>query len=189
MTRLTFSFHDAPDASADFPDSESDAVTGGSNGRTLLKPLVTGIFTAPTKGAPMVESARIMAVIGLGLFMDRYATGQGTYSKSGKNPRQITLIHSDCLAEGNKLVREPYTAAETRRNLLVEGNVDLLQLIGKDFFVGPVRMRGVEECLPCKIPSRMYRKDDFVKAFAGKGGIRAEVLSTGFVSLRDELHW
>jgi MOSC domain-containing protein YiiM len=154
-----------------------------------MKPLVAGIFTATTKGDPMLESTRLLAVIGLGLFMDRYATNQGTYSKNGKNPRQITLIHSDCLAEGNKLVREPYTAAEARRNLLVDGNVDPLQLIGNNFSVEPVRLRGVEECLPCRIPSRMRRKDDFVKAFAGKGGLRAEVLSTGFISLRDELLW
>jgi MOSC domain-containing protein YiiM len=148
---------------------------------------VTGIFTASAKGMPMVEVTQILAVIGVGLFLDRYATNQGTYSSKGRNNRQITLIHSAAIAEANRLVRKPYLASETRRNLLVEGEIDLVELIGHDFQVGSVRLHGTEECLPCKIPSRLYGKDDFVKAFAGKGGIRAEVLSTGLIHLNDEI--
>jgi MOSC domain-containing protein YiiM len=136
---------------------------------------------------PMAESTRILAIIGLGLFMDRYATCQGTYSGKLGNSRQITLIHQGSIDEANALLRVPYTVEETRRNLLIDGDIDLLELIGKDFLVGPVLMRGTEECLPCKIPSQMTGKENFVNAFVGKGGIRAELLSTGYISVNDKL--
>ena len=150
-------------------------------------PRVCGIATAEVKGMPMVPRDRIQAVIGLGLFMDRYATRRGTYSGTNSAARQVTLIHAACIAAANNLVSKPYTFLETRRNLLIDGDINLLDLIGEQFSVGPVRMRGTEECLPCSIPSRMARKDDFVKYFAGRSGIRAEVLTTGFIQLRDEL--
>ena len=75
---------------------------------TLATPSVTGIFTASAEGMPMVQTNSVLAVIGLGLFMDRYATHRGTYSSSGVNRRQITLMHAGSLAEANRLAPVPY---------------------------------------------------------------------------------
>lgn len=76
---------------------------------------------------------------------------------------------------------------ETRRNLIVN-NVDLGKLVGIEFMVGSVRMRGVEICTPCKWPEKLVHKRGFEQAFGDdRGGIRAEILTSGWIAVGDHI--
>ena len=58
-------------------------------------------------------------------------------------------------------------------------------LLGHEFRIGAVRLRGSEPTLPCRIPSAVAGKTDYAEAYHGRGGIRAEVLSNGIISIGD----
>jgi MOSC domain-containing protein YiiM len=79
----------------------------------------------------------------------------------------------------------------TRRNLVTQG-VRLNDLAGETFKIGQVICRGIELCEPCNVMARHFpdtslSQPDIIRAFAGKGGIRAEVLTDGVVKLEDEI--
>ena len=78
----------------------------------------------------------------------------------------------------------PFEPEETRRNIVVEG-VDVYELLGQEFRVGAVRLHGSDPTRPCHIPSAAADKTGFAEAYHNRGGIRAEVLSDGIVSIGD----
>ncbi len=151
----------------------------------------------------MVTQREITVTEGRGIVGDRYYLKddgeiEGFYNKHRipNVERGVTLFSLEGLEAGNKLMQEmggaPLLPEQTRRNLAVTGSVDALnELIGQEFTVGGVRMRGVEPAPPCwRPPTLIGRPDDvpvFVKAFLKYGGIRAEPLSTGSIHEKDLL--
>ena len=93
-----------------------------------------------------------MAVAGQGLSGDRYASGQGSWSRGQVGRRQVTLINA-LFVQGSG-----FEYWETRRNIVTSG-VELMDLIGQKFFVGDAMLRGVKYCDPCLRPSILSNKD------------------------------
>lgn len=148
----------------------------------MNKGKVTQIFRAPKAEAPMEEVQTIRAIEGFGFEGDRYSTGEGTYSKTAKKIRHATLISQEVISRG-----APFEAKDTRRNLVTHG-IDLETLRNTEFSVGSVLMRYFDVCTPCKIPSKLSGKPGFIEAFPDiYGGIRAEIISTGDISVGDEI--
>lgn len=133
----------------------------------------------------MVSLPEAKAVRGLGLEGDRYALMAGTYSGKRHNLRHVTLISVADVARANSLLATPFKLEETRRNIAVGGNIELLKLIGREFAISDVRMRGVEECTPCKRPSQLSETEGFLDAFKGRAGIPATILSDGNLRIGD----
>jgi MOSC domain-containing protein YiiM len=146
---------------------------------------LVAIYVAPAGGAPMEARDRIDAMAGVGLRDDRYATRTGTFSASGTDPRDVTLIEREAVdavrAETAGIdVRED----ETRRNLVTEG-VALNRLVGRTFRVGDVRLRGLRLAEPCAYLEQLTGVDGLRDAFANRGGLRAEVLDDGELRVGD----
>lgn len=148
-----------------------------------LQPRVTAIFITSDKGVPIQSQQTVHAIAGVGLKGDRYARGTGAYSKSKREViRHVSLISQEAIDGANAANGADFTAAETRRNIVTEG-IDLNQLVGQEFSVGGVRMRGIELCDPCARPSVLSGKPSFEPAFRQRGGLRAEILSNGDISV------
>ncbi len=132
-----------------------------------------------------VEPATILA--GIGIKGDRYAAGIGAFSISKPKIRHISLITLSGLEDANQLLLSngctSFLASETRRNILIENlSADALNnLVGKTFYLGGLKFRGTELCAPCQRPANLLAKQDFLKAFDGKGGLRAEALESGIL--------
>ena len=118
---------------------------------------------------------------GYGLIGDRYAEGRGAYSRS-KVPkiRHVSLIAAEAIAAANEGLEQPFEEAETRRNLVTIG-LELNDLVGAEFSIGGILMRGVELCDPCRRPEKLAGKPGFEEAFQGRGGLRAEALASGII--------
>jgi MOSC domain-containing protein YiiM len=126
-------------------------------------------------------------VAGEGLRGDRYATRTGTFSASGTDARDVTLIEREAVdavrAEHHGIdVREE----ETRRNLVTEG-VALNHLVGRTFRVGDVRMRGVRLAEPCAYLEQLTGLPGLRDAFTDRGGLRAEILDDGELHVGDAI--
>ena len=137
----------------------------------------------------MQSCTSVQAFAGRGLEGDRYASGQGSYSNLPRpGARHVSLIAREAMEASNEeLVRRgliPFEPWETRRNIMVEG-VDVYALLGHEFRIGTVRLRGSEPTRPCRIPSVVVGKTGLAEAYHGRGGIRAEVLSDGVISVGD----
>lgn len=149
-----------------------------------------GIFVADEAGAPMRQLQHTWTLKGQGLNEDRYSRQAGTWSRvrPGQVPkiRHVSLIQVEALEAANGELEQPFTCADTRRNLLTKG-ISLNELVGREFMVGEVRLRGVELCIPCSRPSQLCGKPGFAKAFQGRGGLRAEVLTIGQIMTDDQI--
>jgi MOSC domain-containing protein YiiM len=139
----------------------------------------------------MQACAQVRALAGRGLEGDRYATGQGSYSGAKRQViRHVSIIESEAIEAANaELARRglaPFEPGETRRNIVLEG-ADVHALLGREFRIGDVRLRGIEPTRPCHIPSAAANKSGFKEAFNGRGGVRAEILSDGIISVGHEI--
>ena len=150
---------------------------------TIDSPKVTAIYITPVaEGLPEpVNTAR--AIAGEGLEGDRYCSGQGTWSHWPGEGRQVTLIEAEVLAVLEESLG--VTGAQARRNIVTHG-VRLNDLVGLDFRVGDVVMTGVRLCEPCTHLEKLSAPGA-ASILDGCGGLRADILQGGVISVGDNL--
>ena len=148
----------------------------------MFEGTLEAIYFAGQSTAPMtlVESATLKA--GRGIEGDRYAVSPS----SDSNPeQQITLIEAEAIEAVPREYNFDLTGSETRRNLVTRG-VPLNHLVGKEFRVGAIRMRGILLCEPCSHLAKLTGKK-VVQALKHRGGLRAQVLDDGQIQIGDEI--
>jgi MOSC domain-containing protein YiiM len=145
---------------------------------------VEAIAIAPEAEAGMRRVETATALAGHGLEGDRYAAGEGTFSRRGGSGRDLTLIEAEAVASlaGEGAGIDPVDA---RRNLVVSG-IDLDALIGRRFRVGDVLCRGARRCEPCVHLQRLTRPG-VLRGLVHRGGLRADVLEGGEIRIGDEV--
>lgn len=156
-------------------------------------PYIQAIYIAATAGAA-TQSLPKAKITPMGIEGDRYASGKGAYSDSLPSKiRHLSLITESGIAIANEWLMagdEPtFDASQTRRNIVI-GNMsaeDLNSLVGKTFALGSLVLKGAELCTPCQRPAQLLNKTDFINAFEGRGGLRAEIMNIGEISVGDVL--
>ena len=128
----------------------------------------------------MVRAAEAEAEAGRGLLGDRYHAGRGAMSRWPGPHREVSLVAAEALAEASALLGAPVTAADTRRNLLVEG-VDLDGLLKRRFRIGAVMLEGLQRCHPCAYVERVSGVEGLFAALKGRGGLRARIVTGGLL--------
>ena len=143
---------------------------------------VEGIYIKPAPGERPVAVDEVKAMAGVGLDGDPYVAA-GDYGEPGRG-HQLTLITREEIEE---LSEEGVTLrpGESRRQLETRG-VDLKSLIGKKFRVGDVECLGIRVCAPCQSLQNMTGKP-VLQGLKGKGGLRADIVSTGVIRVGDAI--
>ena len=144
---------------------------------------MAGLFIAPTAAAPMVEQQCVVAVAGRGLEGDRYFSAEGTWSATPGTGRHVTLIEEEAV---EALAREHSITIQTgaaRRNIITSG-MPLNHLVGQDFAVGSVVLRGMRLCEPCSHLASLTKRG-IVKGLVHRGGLRAEIVTGGEIWVGD----
>ncbi len=125
---------------------------------------------------PLVEGNQIECVAGRGIRDDRFFDYRENYKG------QITFFSAEVFTE---MARHFGIADKSpgvlRRNIVVSG-VDLVELIGADFELQGVQFRGSGHCDPCAWMDTAFAPGA-EKFLAGRGGLRARILSDGRISL------
>jgi MOSC domain-containing protein YiiM len=141
---------------------------------------VEAIFLAPAEGAPTHAVDEVRALAGVGLDGDRYAAMAQHPPQS-----QLTLIEAEAIAAANAEHGLTLAPGDPRRNVVTRG-VALNDLVGAEFAVGEVRVRGVKLCEPCSSLEALTGQP-VIKALVHRGGLNAEILSTGTIKVGDEV--
>jgi MOSC domain-containing protein YiiM len=134
---------------------------------------------------PMQELASAKLIEGVGIEGDRYATGQGFYSKTPRIDRQCTLIEIetlDALLRDHKIEMLP---SESRRNLTTR-DVPLNHLVGREFFVGTVRLRGERLNVPCKYLDELLGRKVFTP-LTNRSGLNCSIVLGGVIRKGDTI--
>ena len=141
---------------------------------------VERIFVKPLSGGPQLEHDQVMVVAGAGIEGDRYF---GRNEEPGQN---LTLVEAEEIESFLVEHKRPYDLSITSRNLITRG-VRLNELVGREFHVGEVKLRGVELCEPCLGFGTALASPDLVAAgvvkhFVHRAGMRADVLTSGTIT-------
>jgi MOSC domain-containing protein YiiM len=142
---------------------------------------VERIYLAGSPGAPQLEAQSANLVMRAGIEGDRY------FAAKDEPGRNITLVEAEEIEAFNAEFNLNHDFSCTRRNLVTRG-VRLNALVGKEFRVGAVRLRGVELCEPCLgfgkgLASPEVSAAAVVKRFLHRAGIRADILSSGTIAV------
>jgi MOSC domain-containing protein YiiM len=147
---------------------------------------VVAIHLAARGGDPLRPVEQVRALPGQGLEGDRYFNRTGTFVKpDGKVSSSVeaTLIEAEALAALEQECGIALAPAESRRNILTAG-IALNDLVGREFMVGVVHMKGIKLCQPCaylESKTRQGVKD----GLWNRGGLRAQILSEGVLRVGD----
>lgn len=138
---------------------------------------VVAIYIGRSAGERMESVQSVLAIAGAGLQGDRYCVGNGSFNRGVVGKRQVTLMNAVFFSGSG------FTFEDSRRNIFTEG-VELMGLIGNEFQISSVRLRGVKYCDPCKRPSALAGKtESFQDMFFDRGGLVAEVVQGGIISV------
>ena len=138
---------------------------------------------ASTEGGPTLSFDRIEVIPGQGILGDRKFQIRKSSSKVYK--RQITFIEIEQINRFNDIYGMNMKPSETRRNVVTAG-VDLNSLVGCEFKVGNIALRGTMLCEPCKYLQNMTLMP-VIEGYLHRGGLCAEILDHGYLCVGDQI--
>ncbi|MBC8104191.1 MAG: hypothetical protein H7Z41_16575 [Cytophagales bacterium] len=149
-------------------------------------PRIEAIYLAPLARAPMTIVSEATLVAGRGIVGDRYFDQAGTFSDWPLD-HEFTLVEAEAIeavASEYGIVLAP---GETRRGVVTRG-VALNALVGRRFQIGGlVLCEGTRLCPPCAHLEVVTGKGGLARMLAGRGGLRARILTGGVIRPGDEL--
>src|SRR5258708_2144125 len=143
---------------------------------------VESIHIAAAAREPMRAVQQAEAIPGVGLEGDRYANRQGTFFKPEPD-FELTLIEAEAIEALGREYGVELAPGEARRNVVTRG-VALNHLVGKEFQIGGVKIRGIRLCEPCDHLQRLIG-GEVIKGLAHRGGLRAQILTQGTIHVGD----
>ena len=117
---------------------------------------------------------------GKGIVNDRY------YGNFKEKKEQVTLINLEEINNFNNKIKQNIDAKNFRRNIIVSG-IDLNKFISKKIKINDVTLKIHEICQPCKYLQDRLKIPGLVKMLVNKSGVRAEILTSGSLSVGDDI--
>ncbi len=148
----------------------------------MPKGKVESIHIAPAARATAQSVEEVVALPGGGLQGDRYAARTGTFYKPEPD-YELTLIEAEAIEALHRDYKVELATGDARRNIVTR-DVALNHLVGKDFSIGDVRIRGIRLCEPCEHLQKLTGKK-LIKGLLHRGGLRAQILTNGTIHVGD----
>jgi MOSC domain-containing protein YiiM len=145
---------------------------------------VDSVHIASAAKAPMQAVNQVAAIPGAGLQGDRYFLQQGTFYKPEPD-FELTLIEVEAIEAIKREYNLDLGAGEARRNVVTRG-VPLNHLVGREFTVGGVKVRGIRLCEPCSHLEALTGLP-VIKGLRHRGGLRAQILTQGVIRVGDSI--
>ena len=141
---------------------------------------VLEIGISENKSSKIVSVNEVEAIKGKGL------VGEKHFKEDNEKRCQITLIEIENINHYNKITATKIPAINFLRNIVTEG-IRLNVLVGKEFFIGKVKVKAHDLCKPCKNLQEFLQQKNTVKELLYTGGLRCEILSSGKIFINDQI--
>ena len=107
------------------------------------------------------------------------------YFKDFSDPMsQLTLIESENIDDYNKRYNLNIDYLDFRRNIITK-DIKLNNYIDKKILIGKVEVEVIDLCRPCRFLQEKLNKNNIIKEFLRKGGLRCRILSSGTIKVGD----
>jgi MOSC domain-containing protein YiiM len=115
-----------------------------------------------------------------GIVNDRY------YNHYKNKKEQVTFINLEEIDTFNKNIGKNLDYKDFRRNIIISG-INLSKCINKKIIIKNVVLKIHELCQPCNYLQKKLDVPNLVKLLVNKSGVRAEIISSGFISIGDKI--
>ena len=115
-----------------------------------------------------------------GIVNDRY------YNHYKNKKEQVTFINLEEIDAFNKNIGKNVDYKDFRRNIIISG-IDISKYINKRIIIQNVVLKIHELCQPCNYLQKKLDIPNLVKLLVNKSGVRAEIISSGFISVGDKI--
>jgi len=115
-----------------------------------------------------------------GIVNDRY------YNRYKNRKEQVTLINQEEIDAFNKNIGKNLDYKDFRRNIIISG-INLSKYINKKIIIQNAVLKIHELCQPCIYLQKKLGVPNLVKMLVNKSGVRAEIISSGFISIGDKI--
>ena len=85
-----------------------------------------------------------------------------------------------------KFLKQKIPYINFRRNIITKG-IQLNDLVGKEFLIGNIKLKGHRLCNPCRYLQEKLEQKNLVKKLLNRGGLRCEILTDGTISVNDPI--
>ena len=143
---------------------------------------VAAIFIAQNSADEMISLSRVRAFADRGLEGDRFF--RDSWSAVRRSDKAVSLIEEEVLELAAKEVGVEALGKLSRRNVVTRG-VALIDLLGREFTVGTIRMRGIRLFEPCAHLVQVSKLPGIFKALKHRSGLKAAVVSDGEIRIGD----
>ena len=143
-------------------------------------PKVIKIGITKNNNQEIVNVSEIELIAGKGIKGDRH------FQDYNDPYNQLSIIESENINEYNKKYDLNIPYLNFRRNIITEG-IKLNDLIGKKILIGEIQLNVIDLCRPCRHLAEKLGKENIIKEFLRKGGIRCEIINDGKISVNDQI--
>ena len=137
-------------------------------------------------GITEFNNKEIVAVNEIDLIAGKGIIGDRHFKDYNDPYNHLSIIESESIDEYNKKYNLSIPYLDFRRNIITRG-IKLNDLIEKKILIGDVQLDVIDLCRPCRHLSEKLDKDNIIKEFLRKGGIRCEILNDGKISINDQI--
>ena len=137
-------------------------------------------------GITEFNNKEIVAVNEIDLIAGKGIIGDRHFKDYNDPYNHLSIIESESIDEYNKKYNLSIPYLDFRRNIITRG-IKLNDLIEKKILIGDVQLDVIDLCRPCRHLSEKLDKDNIIKEFLRKGGIRCEILNDGKISINNQI--
>ena len=132
------------------------------------------------------HNQEIIEVNEISLIADKGIVGDRHFREYNDPFNQLSIIESENIDEYNLKYKSNIPHLNFRRNIITQG-IKLNDLVKKTIKIGPVILEVIDLCRPCRHLSEKLERDDIIKEFLRKGGIRCQIINDGKISVGDQI--
>ena len=144
----------------------------------MSKVFKLGITNLNNKNIKEVDTIKVLANKGI--------VGDRHFDEFNDPYCQLTLIESENIDQYNIKYGLNISYIDFRRNIIIS-NFKICEMIGQKIKINDVILKIHEVCQPCNYLQKKLNSPNLVKKLVNKSGVRAEILSSGYINIGSKI--
>ena len=137
-------------------------------------------------GVTKNHNQEIIEVNEISLIADKGIVGDRHFRDYNDPFNQLSIIESENIDKYNLKYKSHIPYLNFRRNIITKG-IKLNDLVEKRIKIGSIELEVIDLCRPCRHLSEKLNRNDVIKEFLRKGGIRCQIINDGKIYLGDKI--